>query len=179
MSGKVLVLALVIFTVIFGGALWYFQTQAFYAVVTDVDEISVQGQTLPVVKYQGIDADTSPLKLRACFRIRDGVAPDALAHFPRADGATPLVAPAWFDCFDAPALQKGIDDGPLRPVVAGQNEPWGFDRIVATWPDGTGVMWRQMNRCGLAQFAGDPLPEGCPPQPDDAPDDKPDDKKDR
>lgn len=167
MSGKVIVVALAIFTCIFGGALWYFQTQAFYATVTDVDEIIVQGQVLPVVHYQGIDADTSPLKLRACFRIRDGVAPDALAHFPRADGATPLIAPAWFDCFDAPALQKGIDDGPLRPITAAENEPWGFDRIVATWPDGTGVMWRQMNRCGKAQFEGEDLPEGCPPAPAD------------
>lgn len=167
MSGKVIVVALVIFTAIFGGALWYFQTAAFYARVTDVTEIDVQGHSLQVVKYQGIDADTSPLKLRACFRIRDGVAPDALAHFPRADDATPLVAPAWFDCFDAPALQAGIDAGPLRPIVAGANEPWGFDRIVATWPDGRGVMWRQMNRCGKAKFEGADLPEGCPPAPAD------------
>ena len=114
MSGKVIVVALAIFTCIFGGALWYFQTQAFYATVTDVDEIIVQG-----------------------------------------------------DCFDAPALQKGIDDGPLRPITAAENEPWGFDRIVATWPDGTGVMWRQMNRCGKAQFEGEDLPEGCPPAPAD------------
>jgi hypothetical protein len=165
MSGKIIVLVLVIFTVIFGGGLWYSQNVAFYVRVTDVDTIQVQGQSLLVVKYDGIDADTSPLKLRACFRLRDGMAPDALAYFPRAADATPLVAPSWFDCFDAPTLQAGIDAGPLRPVLAAQNEPWGFDRIVATWPDGRGVMWRQMNPCGHAQYKGDALPEGCPPAP--------------
>ena len=145
MSGRALALGLVIFTLIFGAALWWFQTQAFYAEITDVTEIDVQGSDLPVVNYRGIDADTSPLKLRACFRIRDGVAPDALAHFPKADAATPLIAPAWFDCFDAARLQADIDAGPLRAVIAARNEPVGFDRIVATYPDGRGFMWRQLN----------------------------------
>jgi hypothetical protein len=167
MSSRVFISAFGAFCVIFGVALWYYQTRAFYTETTDVTEIIIQGQTLPVVNYTGIDADTSPLKLRACFRIRDGVAPDALALFPLAPEATPLVAPSWFDCFDASAMTRGIAEGPLRAIIAAHDEPWGFDRIVATWPDGRGYMWRQANACGEAQYSGDPLPERCPPPPAD------------
>ena len=51
------------------------------------------------------------------------------------------------------------------PLLAESNEPYGFDRIVAYYPDGRAFQWRQINTCGAASFAGDPLPEGCPPAP--------------
>ena len=165
MNGKLLAGLLVGFALIFGVALWWFQTRAWYAEVTGVESVSVQGSDLPVVNYRGIDADTSPLKLRACFRIRDGVAPDAMAHFPLAQGATPLRAPDWFDCFDAEWMAAQIEAGPLRPVLAEANVPYGFDRYVATMPDGRGWMWRQMNACGKAVFDGHDAPPGCPPKP--------------
>ena len=166
MNGKLIAGFLVLFALVFGAALWWFQTRAFYAEVTGVEAIEVQGASLPVVKYRGIDADTSPLKLRACFRIRDGVAPDALAHFERATEATPLRAPDWFDCFDIEWMAARMAEGPLRPVLAAANEPWGFDRYVATMPDGRGWMWRQMNHCGKAVFEGEDLPASCPPKPE-------------
>src|SRR6056297_3193942 len=113
--------------------------------------------------FCAIVADTSPLKLRACFRIADGVAPDALAHVEAAEDPTPLVAPGWFDCFDAEALAEGLAEGELRAVTAERNAPWGFDRIVAYSPAGRGWMWRQINRCGRAQFGGgQPSGSGSP-----------------
>ena len=150
---------------LFAGALWWFQTRAYYETLTGDGHVLVQGQQLPVAEFQGIDAPTSPLKLRACFRLADGTAPDALAIFPAAQDATPLTAPSWFDCFDAQDLTYALRDGPVRAVVAESNAPYGFDRIVALSPEGRGWMWRQLTRCGAAVFGGDPLPEGCSPQP--------------
>ncbi|MGM0586479.1 MAG: DUF6446 family protein [Pseudomonadota bacterium] len=165
MRARVLIVVFLVLVAVFGAGLWWFQTQAFYEELPPRDEITVQGSVLPVVEFRGIDADTSPLKLRACFRIRDGVAPDALQYLQKADNPTPLVAPDWFDCFDARAIQAGIDQGRIRAVTAERNAPWGFDRIVAAAPDGRGWMWRQINECGRAKFDGDPVPEGCPPPP--------------
>ncbi|MGG7567603.1 DUF6446 family protein [Rhodovulum sp. DZ06] len=166
MNGKLLAGGLAVFALGFGGALWWFQTQAWYDEITGVEAVDVQGSDLPVVNYRGLDGDSSPLKLRACFRVRDGVAPDALAHVKAAEGATPLVAPDWFDCFDAPWIQAELDGGEARAVLAAANEPWGFDRYIAYMPDGRGWMWRQMNHCGHAVFDGKDLPEGCPPKPE-------------
>ncbi|MEM1315876.1 MAG: DUF6446 family protein, partial [Pseudomonadota bacterium] len=167
MRAKPVILVFAAFLAVFAGALWWFQTRAYYEVLEGDGHVIVQGQQLPVQAFEGIDAPTSPLKLRACFRLADGAAPDALAIFPAAEDATPLVAPGWFDCFDARALSAALADGPARAVLAEANAPYGFDRIVALSPEGRGWMWRQINRCGEAVFAGDPLPEGCPPRPGD------------
>lgn len=167
MNPKPMILAFAAFCAVFAVALWWFQTRAFYDRMEGAGSVLVQGSELPVAAFEGIDAATSPLKLRACFRIADGVAPDALAHLPAAEDATPLVGPGWFDCFDAGALTEGLERGELRAVLAEANAPWGFDRIVAYAPDGRGWMWRQMNRCGRAKFDGDPLPPGCPPAPEE------------
>jgi hypothetical protein len=167
MRSRLMILGFAVFVLVFGVALWWFQTRAWYDTVEGVQEIEVQGSVLPVADYRGIDADTSPLKMRACFRIRDGVAPDALQYVPEAEDPTPLVAPGWFDCFDAEALEAGIRAGEIRAVLAERNAPWGFDRIVAVDPVGRGWMWRQINACGRAKFDGDPLPEGCAPPPEE------------
>ena len=78
--------------------------------------------------------------------------------------ADPLVAPGWFECFDAERIAQDLGAGRARAILAEFNEPYGFDRIVASYPDGRAYQWRQINRCGKAAFDGDPLPEGCPPR---------------
>jgi hypothetical protein len=45
------------------------------------------------------------------------------------------------------------------------NRPWGVDRVVAIRGEQAWV-WPQINRCGLAVFSGEPLPEGCTPPPE-------------
>ena len=166
MKSRLIVLGFLAFAVAFGTGLWWFQTRAFYERMEGPGEVLVQGQSLVVTAFEGIEGASSPLKLRACFRVHPDVAADALAIFPDASAPTPLVAPGWFDCFDAPALQRALDAGDLRAVTAEANAPWGFDRLVILAPDGRGWMWRQMNACGRAGFAGDPLPPDCPPRPE-------------
>ena len=96
---------------------------------------------MPVADYDGIDAASSPLKLRGCFRI-DPAAVAALA--PAAD-ATPLTAPFWFRCFYARALTRDLAAGDAQAYRIEQNAPDGFDLMLAVYPDGRGYLWRQLN----------------------------------
>ncbi len=161
MNGKIVMGGLLGFALIFGAALWYFQTRAFYETVTDVTEVTAYGDAFPVSQYQGIDASTSPLKLRACFKVDWDYWPSD--EFKEA--AVPLTAPDWFDCFDAVAIAADLANGHATAILADENEPYGFSRFIAQYEDGRAYMWRQINECGEAQFAGDPLPENCPPPP--------------
>jgi len=168
-SGKWLVLVIVGVTAIFGAAQWYFQTRAYYAAITaDAADLRVtltDGSVvaLAVDDFDGIDADTSPLRLRGCFTVRDpSLLDDAV---PYADAA-PLVAPGWFECFEAEAIGAALESGEMTAYLGAENSPYGIDRIIAVSPDGTGFAWHQMNECGEAAFSSDPLPPDCPPAPE-------------
>jgi len=137
MSGRILIIGFLSFTVVFGAALWYFQTRAYYE-ETRADSVDIAGQSYPVSDWQGIDAPTSPLKLRACFRLEE--TPDA----PIAEDAAPLVAPDWFECFDAQALQSALADGEATAYLAAPGEFGATNRIIARFPDGRAYMWRQL-----------------------------------
>lgn len=158
MSGRVLAGGLVLFALIFGAALWWFQTRGYYSNIEGVETVTIDGVAVPVANYRGIDADTSPLKMRACFEA------EGLAG-PAAEAPTPLTTPGWFDCFDADGIARDLASGAATAILAATNEPYGFDRIVAAYADGRAFQWRQINRCGEAVFQGDPAPEGCPPPP--------------
>lgn len=159
MNGRFLVGGLVLFALLFGAALWWFQTRGYYETVTGVASVTIAGVPVPVTDYEGIDASTSPLKMRGCFRAGAIDGPDA----PEPE---PLVAPGWFSCFDAEQIEADINSGAARAVLAEFNQPYGFDRIVAAYPDGRAFQWRRINKCGAAHFAGDPPPDGCPPKDD-------------
>jgi len=137
MSGRILIIGFLAFVAVFAAALWYFQTRAYYEEV-QADSVEIAGQRYPVSDWRGIDAPTSPLKLRACFRLAE--APDA----PVAEDAAPLVAPDWFDCFDATALQTALDTGDATAYLAAPDEFGATRRIVARFPDGRAYMWRQL-----------------------------------
>lgn len=157
MNGKYLAGGLVAFSVLFGAGLWYSQNSAYYETVTDISELNVLGFPVSVQNYQGIDADTSPLKRRACFTADLSKAEPGLFS----EEADPLIAPRWFNCFDAEQIATDLESGAARVVLAEFNEPFGFSSYIAAYADGRAYLWRQMNACGSAEFAGDPLPEGC------------------
>ncbi len=144
MRGKLLVIGLLIFVAAFAAALWWFQTRAYYQRVSGVESVVAQGAVLPLAAYDGIDATTSPLKLRACFRL-SAEAARAAAALPAAPDAEPLVAPSWFDCFDAETISRDIESGAAAAIAAARDEPEGFDLMIAVYPDGRGYMWRQLN----------------------------------
>lgn len=138
MPGRTLMIFLLGFTALFGAILWYFQTYAFYAEI-GAEKVTIAGQEYSVSDYRGIDAMTSPLKRRACFEMHGDI--DA----PVARNPTPLVAPDWFDCFDAEAIHKALEAGEATAYVAQSEEFDGVDRIVARYPDGRAFEWRQLS----------------------------------
>ena len=108
MPGRILMIGLIGFSVIFGAALWYFQTRGWYEPVENLTSITVNGVVVEVTDYQGIDAESSPLKLRGCFTMPPAAAPVA-------DRPDPLIAPGWFECFDAEAIATDIAAGTALP----------------------------------------------------------------
>ncbi len=159
---RILLIGFAIFLTVFTVALWYSQTRAYYYDVTGVDSVKINGVDVPVSDYTGIDADTSPIKIRACFTITGDIPSDVVV----AQGAEPLIAPPQFSCFDARQIEADIHDGAARALLAASNDIYGFDRIIAFYPDGRAFMWRTVNECGKATFDGKTAPDTCPPKPE-------------
>ena len=141
MNGKVFVVSLLFFTIVFSITLYYFQVFAFYNVTDELKSIKVSGRLVPVKSYRGIDSLTSGLKLRGCFSVE----PKEFAELPILQKATPLSAPFWFDCFDHIKIQEAIDLGDAKAFLVSENEKDGIDRVVAVYPDGKAFQWRQLN----------------------------------
>lgn len=158
MNGKVIVSGMLGIAVIAGIGLWYSIERAYYTHVTDVSEVTAYGDAFAVSNYTGIDADTSPLKMRACFDVDWDYIPTT--EF-KAE-ATPLRAPRFFKCFDAGQLTQDLAADKASAILADENTPYGFNTYIAQYPNGKAYMWRQINVCGEAKFSGDDLPEGCP-----------------
>ncbi len=170
MTGKLLAGSIVITALIAGVALYYLQVHAFYE---DVRDGSVRLTTratgtpapIPITDFRGIDADSSPLRYRACFTTsRDqAMLAETFEPYP---GAEPLNAPAWFGCFDAQSIGAALEQGRARAFLGERNVVYGFDAVVAVTADGRGFVWRQINSCGAQVFNGKSPPEGCPPAPE-------------
>lgn len=144
MKGRTLMTALLVVLAVFGVALWWFQTRAFYTEFT-TDTISVGGVDIAVTDFQGADASTSPIKLRACMTVD----PSDFAQATPSPNAVPLVAQSWFECFDAKALTKALEAGEAKAYLAALEEFDGTERVIAVFPDGRAYMWRQLT----AEFA--------------------------
>jgi hypothetical protein len=141
MTGRLVGIGLVGFAALFGAALYYFQVFAWYERASGVGALTVAGEVVPIADYDGIDAASSPLKLRGCFRAD----PASFAAAPPAADATPLTAPFWFRCFDARAIGGDLAAGRASAYALESDRPPGFDLMVAVYPDGRGFLWRQLN----------------------------------
>lgn len=142
-SGKVLAGGMVAFAAVFGVGMWYAQVYAYYEEVTDISEVTVGSETFAVRDYNGINAPTSPLKMRGCFTLEDPKA--AITAGLRAEDAVPIKPPHWFTCFDTEQIQTDIESGAATPIMAGLDEGDGADLYMAIYPDGRAYRWRQPN----------------------------------
>ena len=173
MNGKLVGSFIVIVAAIAGAAIYYLQVYAFYEEVAahgseDVMLTTLAGGVAEPILYQdfrAIDASSSPIRYRACFTTSQSQAMMSETYEPY-EGAAPLVGPGWFDCFDAVAIGRGIEQGEALAFLGQANFEYGIDRVVAVFPDGRGYAWHQINHCGEKVFDGQPVPEGCPPKPD-------------
>ena len=144
MNGKIVGIGLLAVAVIAGGGMWYLQEYHFYDRLPPADMMIVQTAagpaTLPVTGFQGIDADSSPLRWRACAVLARQPA-DPVPF----DGATPLGAPGWFDCFDHGQLTDDLASGAARAVLSQAEIRPDVDRVLAIYPDGRVYGWHQYN----------------------------------
>jgi len=110
MTGKILALSLVLAAAIAGGSLYYLQVYAYYDEVTEEQAGGVTlvagaiGKPIKIVysDFQAIDSDSSPLRFRACFNVKNSLGM-LTENFRVYDDPVPNMAPGWFDCFDAKA----------------------------------------------------------------------------
>ena len=147
--GKVAALALLGSTIAAGAGMWYAQEYLYYdpidpngpdaaiAVTTPAGE-----RPLTLTGFEGIDADSSPLRWRACFRLTEPPLPDSLTPY---QGATPLNGPNWFDCYDAEQIGADLASGAAVAVMGTPEIRPDVDRVLAIYPDGRAFGWHQYN----------------------------------
>ncbi|MES0861609.1 DUF6446 family protein [Ruegeria sp. SCPT10] len=171
MTGKLLALILLLSAALAGGGMYYLQVYGFYYEVEpqpgqDVLLLATgadQPQAIAYTAFQAIDADSSPIRYRACFET--DLTPDQMTAFTPAQNPEPLTAPGWFDCYDAPALADALKDGQAQAFIGTKNIHYGVDRIVAVTQDGKGYVWHALNNCGEKAYDGTVVGEECPPRP--------------
>ncbi len=167
MTGRAIVVFLAVLAVVSGVAMYWLQVYAFY------DELSPDGMALTARDgtprdiaagaVTAIDANSSPIRFRACFTT--DVPPGTLAaDFTPAEDPTPLTGPAWFDCYDARAIGEALESGEAQAFLSVKNVHYGVDRIVAVYSDGRAYAWHQLNDCGELSYDGTPVGEACPPR---------------
>ena len=170
-KGQFVVAALVLSAALGGAGMWYTQTRAYYEPVdaaspaAEINLTSFAGLSEPLLieGFDGVDSFSSPIRYRACFTTPISL-PTLTETFQPHPDPTPLIAPSWFSCFDAEAIGEALEEGTALAFMGEHNIQYGIDRVVVIDENGQGYAWQQINPCGEAAFAGDPLPEGCPAQ---------------
>lgn len=151
MSGKIIGSLIVAISLISGVAIYWLQLYAFYDPVDAEAEVMrmvnvTTGEAEEIIAdgLEGIDANSSPLRYRACF-----TTPSSLAMLTETyvvhEAPTPLTAPPWFDCFDAVAIGTALEQGEAVGFLGEKDIRDGVDRIIAVFPDGRAFAWHQLN----------------------------------
>ena len=141
MNGKRFIVLFLGSVIIFTVALFYFQNYAYYD-STDVKQYILFGnKRYEISNYQGIDSESSGLKLRECFVVDklNGI------DLPEYEKPTPLTAPFWFECFNAENITKDLANGKASAFLFKKEEFDGIDNVIAVYPDGRSYRWRQLN----------------------------------
>ena len=151
-AGKLAAGFIVMSAVVAGVAMYWLQVYAYYEQV--VFEPGNEIRLTPVASdvpeailaenVTGIDADSSPLRFRACFTtpLTQAMLSETYRLY---DSATPLIGPGWFDCFDAETIGQAIEAGEALAFLSEHNIHPGVDRVVAVFPDGRAYAWHQQN----------------------------------
>jgi len=174
-TGKFLVSLIVISAIFAGAGMYYFQVYAFYEPVAqsspgaEIRLTRLDGVAEPIATegFEGIDADSSPIRYRACFTttLSQTTLNDTYVVY---DAAEPLTGPGWFSCYDAATVGGDLETGAVTAYLGEENITYGVDRVVAIYDDGRAFVWHQLNVCGRKVFDGEPAPQGCPPVPERA-----------
>jgi ABC-type sugar transport system ATPase subunit len=141
MNGKRFIFLFLGVIVLFTVTLFYFQNYAYYDPLDIRRNILIGKKRYQISNYQGIDSNSSGLKLRECFVV------DSLDDIglPKYEKPTPLTAPFWFKCFSAERITKDLEDGKASAFLIKKDEFDGIDNVIAVYPDGRTYRWRQLN----------------------------------
>lgn len=152
MLGRIIVGFIVLSALIGGGFVWYTAEVAYYEPVAfqrgaEIRLVPIAGgepEAIVVSNVTGIDAESSPIKFRACFTTPLTLATltETYRDYPAAE---PLIAPSSFDCFDAEAIGKALESGEALAFLSEPDVHPGVDRVVAVFPDGRAFAWNQLN----------------------------------
>jgi hypothetical protein len=152
MNGKLVAAVILISAFATGAFVWWTQEYAYYHQVAFAPgegirllaTASGQPELIPVTGIQAIDAESSPLRFRACFTPAQSQAVLSAVYlgYPRPE---PTIAPRWFDCFDAEAIGQALARGEARAFLSEADIAPGIDRVVAVFADGRAYAWHQVN----------------------------------
>ncbi len=140
MNGRRLMIGFLAVVALFAAGLIWFQFFAFYERTGSFAPVAVGEREIDFADYEGIDATSSPLKLRGCF----AADPADFAGLDPVEDATPLTPPPWFRCFDAETIARDVEAGRAAAYRLASDSPEGFDLMAAVYPDGRGYLWRQL-----------------------------------
>jgi hypothetical protein len=150
MWGRIAAGVIVLTALVAGVAVYYLQEYAYYSeaafepgremMLTPIE--SDLPEPILAEGIIGIDAESSPLRFRACFRtpLTQGMLSETYRAY---EGATPLNAPSWFDCFDAQAIGVGLENGEALAFLSQSDIAPDVDRVVAVFADGRAYAWHQ------------------------------------
>ncbi len=152
MNGKLVAGFIVVTALIAGAAIYYLQVYAFYrpyepasaTAAIRITDFSGTAEPMLTDGFEGIDADSSPLRFRGCFKTPMSLAMLSETYVVYPD-PTPLNAPSWFSCFDSGRLTEDIATGTAVAFLSEKNITPGVDRVVAVYPDGRAYAWQQLN----------------------------------
>jgi len=154
-NGKLVSLIIVASAVIVGAAIYYMQVYAYYGPVTLTDapggtrirmtRRDGKVDTMKATQFQGIDANSSPIRFRACFHLAMPLA-RLRKTYVIDKPADPLIAPGWFSCFRARAIGEALIAGKATAFLGEKNIHPGVDRVIAVFPDGRAYAWQQLNK---------------------------------
>ena len=150
MNGKIVSSFIVVTALVLGAAIYWVQEYAYYAAVTfkpgdeiELTPLSGPPESIAVNDLQGIDATSSPLRFRACFKTALDLATLTEAYKVY-DGAVPLNGPNWFACFDAAKIGAALEKGEAVAFLSQADIAPQIDRVVAVFPDGRAYAWHQL-----------------------------------
>ena len=154
MQGKLVAGFIVVTALVAGAAMYYLQVYAYYGPVeagSPAAQIRLQPldgtlaePMLMTSEFEGIDADSSPLRFRGCF-LTPMTLPMLTENYRIYDHPTPLNAPSWFSCFNADQIGEDLETGKAVAFLSEENIHPGVDRVVAVYPDGRAFAWHQLN----------------------------------
>ncbi|MFQ6754844.1 DUF6446 family protein [Cereibacter sphaeroides] len=152
MNGRVAVASIVLSALGAGALIYWLQIYAFYEPVAfapgeEIRLMPIIGEEPEVIvanDVTGIDANSSPLRFRACFTtpLSQAMLTETYRVYP---DPTPLNAPPWFDCFDAERIDMALQKGEAIAFLSEHDIAPGVDRVVAVFPDGHAFAWHQLN----------------------------------